>query len=45
VRMCGHDPHPPHDDYIPGSGGLFRDFHIHDFDIGRHVTGQEVTEV
>jgi myo-inositol 2-dehydrogenase / D-chiro-inositol 1-dehydrogenase len=45
VRMSGHDPHPPHDDYIPGSGGLFRDFHIHDFDIVRHVTGQEVTEV
>ena len=45
VRMCGHDPHPPHDDYIPGSGGLFRDFHIHDFDIVRHVTGQEVVEV
>jgi myo-inositol 2-dehydrogenase/D-chiro-inositol 1-dehydrogenase len=45
VRLCGHDPHPPHDDYIPGSGGLFRDFHIHDFDIVRHVTGQEVAEV
>jgi myo-inositol 2-dehydrogenase/D-chiro-inositol 1-dehydrogenase len=45
VRMSGHDPHPPHDNYIPGSGGLFRDFHIHDFDIVRHVTGQEVTEV
>jgi myo-inositol 2-dehydrogenase / D-chiro-inositol 1-dehydrogenase len=45
VRMSGHDPHPPHDDYIPGSGGLFRDFHIHDFDIVRHVTGQEIVEV
>jgi myo-inositol 2-dehydrogenase/D-chiro-inositol 1-dehydrogenase len=45
VRMAGHDPHPPHDDYIPGSGGLFRDFHIHDFDIVRHVTGQEIVEV
>jgi myo-inositol 2-dehydrogenase / D-chiro-inositol 1-dehydrogenase len=45
VRMSGHDPHPPHDGYIPGSGGLFRDFHIHDFDIVRHVTGQEVVEV
>jgi myo-inositol 2-dehydrogenase/D-chiro-inositol 1-dehydrogenase len=45
VRMSGHDPHPPHDDYIPGSGGLFRDFHIHDFDIVRHVIGQEVVEV
>jgi myo-inositol 2-dehydrogenase/D-chiro-inositol 1-dehydrogenase len=45
VRMAGHDPHPPHDDYIPGSGGIFRDLNIHDFDITRWVTGQEVTEV
>ncbi len=45
VRMSGHDPHPPHDDYIPGSGGIFRDLHIHDFDIVRYVTGQDVVEV
>lgn len=45
VRMAGHDPQPPHDDYIPGSGGIFRDLHIHDFDIARWVTGQEVVEV
>ena len=45
VRMAGHDPQPPHDEYIPGSGGIFRDLHIHDFDIARWVTGQEVVEV
>jgi myo-inositol 2-dehydrogenase/D-chiro-inositol 1-dehydrogenase len=45
VRMAGHDPHPPHEEYIPGSGGIFRDLHIHDFDIARWVTGQEVVEV
>ena len=45
VRMAGHDPHPPHESYLPGSGGIFRDLHIHDFDIARFVTGQEVTEV
>lgn len=45
VRMAGHDPHPPHESYIPGSGGIFRDLHIHDFDIARWVTGQEITEV
>jgi myo-inositol 2-dehydrogenase/D-chiro-inositol 1-dehydrogenase len=45
VRMAGHDPHPPHEDYIPGSGGIFRDLHIHDFDIARWVTGQDVVEV
>jgi myo-inositol 2-dehydrogenase/D-chiro-inositol 1-dehydrogenase len=45
VRMAGHDPAPPHEAYIPASGGIFRDLHIHDFDIVRFVTGQEVTEV
>lgn len=45
VRLAGHDPHPPHESYIPGSGGIFRDLHIHDFDIARWVTGQEVVEV
>jgi myo-inositol 2-dehydrogenase / D-chiro-inositol 1-dehydrogenase len=45
VRMAGHDPHPPHEGYVPTSGGIFRDLHIHDFDIARWVTGQEVTEV
>ncbi len=45
VRLAGHDPAPPHESYIPGSGGLFRDFSIHDFDILRWMTGREVEEV
>jgi len=45
VRMAGHDPAPPHEDYIPASGGIFRDFCVHDFDALRFVTGQEVEEV
>jgi myo-inositol 2-dehydrogenase/D-chiro-inositol 1-dehydrogenase len=45
VRMAGHDPAPPHDEYIPVSGGIFRDFGIHDFDALRFVTGREVEEV
>jgi myo-inositol 2-dehydrogenase / D-chiro-inositol 1-dehydrogenase len=45
VRMAAHDPAPPHEAYIPASGGIFRDMHIHDFDVVRFVTGQEVTEV
>jgi myo-inositol 2-dehydrogenase/D-chiro-inositol 1-dehydrogenase len=45
VRMAGHDPEPPHEDYISVSGGLFRDFSVHDFDALRFVTGQEVVEV
>lgn len=45
IRLAGHDPAPPHEDYIPASGGLFRDFSIHDFDVIRWLTGDEVAEV
>lgn len=45
IRLAGHDPAPPHESYIPQSGGLFRDFSIHDFDILRWLTGTEVEEV
>jgi myo-inositol 2-dehydrogenase / D-chiro-inositol 1-dehydrogenase len=45
VRLAGHDPAPPHEAYIAQSGGLFRDFSIHDFDILRWLTGCEVDEV
>lgn len=45
VRMAGHDPAPPHEAYIPVSGGLFRDFSVHDFDVLRWLTQSEVEEV
>jgi myo-inositol 2-dehydrogenase/D-chiro-inositol 1-dehydrogenase len=45
IRLAGHDPAPPHEAYIPQSGGLFRDFSVHDFDILRWLTGNEVEEV
>jgi myo-inositol 2-dehydrogenase / D-chiro-inositol 1-dehydrogenase len=45
VRMAGHDPEPPPEVYIASSGGLFRDFSVHDFDALRFVTGQEVESV
>jgi myo-inositol 2-dehydrogenase/D-chiro-inositol 1-dehydrogenase len=45
IRLAGHDPAPPHEAYIPVSGGLFRDFSIHDFDVIRWLTGAEVEEV
>jgi len=44
-HLVGHDPEPPHEGYIPQSGGLFRDFSIHDFDVIRWMTGREVVEV
>jgi len=45
LRACTADPQPPHADYIPTSGGIFRDCAVHDFDMVRWVTGREVTEV
>ena len=45
IRLAGHDPVPAHEAYIAQSGGLFRDFSIHDFDILRWMTGCEVDEV
>jgi myo-inositol 2-dehydrogenase/D-chiro-inositol 1-dehydrogenase len=38
------DPSPPAPEYIPVSGGIYRDMHVHDFDILRWVTGREVVE-
>jgi len=45
VRSQTHDPAPPPTDYLPVSGGIFRDCLIHDIDAVRYVTGQEVTTV
>jgi len=39
------DQFPPADEFIPGSGGIFLDCNVHDFDILRWLTGKEVTEV
>jgi myo-inositol 2-dehydrogenase/D-chiro-inositol 1-dehydrogenase len=45
VRMTAHDHEPPPEEYIPTSGGWFRDSAIHDFDAIRWMTGSEVDEV
>ncbi|WP_228002974.1 Gfo/Idh/MocA family protein [Nocardia australiensis] len=45
LRATTLDPTPPPAEYIPHSGGIFRDCGVHDFDIIRWVTGREVVEV
>ncbi|GAB2954626.1 Gfo/Idh/MocA family oxidoreductase [Micromonospora polyrhachis] len=45
LHLVTGDPAPPHANYVPLSGGIFRDCHIHDFDIARWLTGTEVVEV
>jgi myo-inositol 2-dehydrogenase/D-chiro-inositol 1-dehydrogenase len=45
VRTTSHDPAPSPESFIAGSGDLFRDLVVHDFDAIRFVTGQEIEEV
>jgi myo-inositol 2-dehydrogenase / D-chiro-inositol 1-dehydrogenase len=45
VRISSRDPAPPPLEYVLGSGGIFLDMTIHDFDMARYVTGSEVVEV
>jgi myo-inositol 2-dehydrogenase / D-chiro-inositol 1-dehydrogenase len=45
LRAVTADQTPPPADYIPTSGGLFRDCSIHDFDILQWLTGRRVVEV
>ena len=48
VHLCNitsRDPGPPPIEYIAGSGGMFNDMTIHDFDMARYVTASEVIDV
>lgn len=45
LRSTTLDPAPPPDAYLAGSGGIFRDCSVHDFDAVRWVSGHEVVEV
>ena len=45
VRLATHDPAPPAEAYVAGSGGIWLDLAIHDFDIGPWVIGLPVVEV
>src|SRR5439155_5998928 len=45
VTVISRDPNPPPAEYIKGSGGLFRDMMIHDFDISRFLMGEEFVVV
>lgn len=45
LRATTSDRRPPHPDYLPTSGGIFRDCAVHDADAVRFVTGREVRAV
>lgn len=45
AHLVTADPAPPDASFIPTSGGIYRDCHIHDIDVLRWITGREVVEV
>ena len=45
VIITSRDPAPPPVDYIAGSGGLFLDMMIHDFDMAHWILGEVPDEV
>ncbi len=45
VTVISRDPAPPPASYIKGSGGIFADMMIHDFDMARFLMGEEFVVV
>ncbi|MCL2105536.1 MAG: inositol 2-dehydrogenase [Oscillospiraceae bacterium] len=45
VKITSRDPEPPSAEYAAVSGGIFLDMTIHDFDMARYLSGDEVEEV
>jgi myo-inositol 2-dehydrogenase / D-chiro-inositol 1-dehydrogenase len=45
IRITDRDASVSPEHFIPGSGGMFRDMHVHDFDLARWLTGREVARV
>ncbi|HTG64398.1 MAG TPA: inositol 2-dehydrogenase [Sphingomicrobium sp.] len=45
LHIINHDPATPRLDFIPRSGGLFKDFTIHDFDTASWLVGEEFVEL
>lgn len=45
IKITARDPAPPPMEYVKGSGGMFLDMTIHDFDMVRYLSGSEVEEV
>lgn len=45
LQLVNHDPAAPPPGFIPTSGGLFKDFTIHDLDLARWLLGEEPSQV
>lgn len=45
LHMYAHDHQPALEEYLDGSGSIYRDLHVHDFDLIRWLTGSEISKV
>jgi myo-inositol 2-dehydrogenase / D-chiro-inositol 1-dehydrogenase len=45
VNITSRDPKPPHLEYLKVCGGIFFDTTVHDFDMARFLSGDEIVEV
>src|SRR5690606_25674929 len=45
LTLINHDPAPPPPAFIPRSGGLFKDFTIHDLDLAAGLLGEPPVEI
>lgn len=45
MTMASRDHLPNQREFIAGSGGIFRDLHVHDFDLVRWLTGSDIATV
>lgn len=45
LRVVNHDPAAPPPGFIPSSGGLFKDFTIHDLDLVRWLLNEDLVEL
>ena len=45
LRLLSHDHTPSTPEFIAGSGGIFRDLHVHDLDLAAWLTGEQIETV
>ena len=45
LRFMSNDIEPSSREFLAGSGGIFRDLHVHDFDLAEWLCGEQIVEV